>query len=196
MTTITKTSKTIKKMKTIKLLAILFIAGLTFTACSDDDHDHDDHDHEEEVITTATYTLTNGSDVVTLKYQDSDGEGGNPGTYTVSGPLTANSIYTGVIKLENETETPADDVTVEVKNEADEHEFFYTSSISNVTITKTDNDGNGNPLGITTKVITGTAGSGNLTVVLKHEPKKPNDGTVSDAGGSTDLEVSFSITVQ
>lgn len=196
-----KTIKTIKKtsktMKTIKLLAILFISALSFTACSDDhDHDDDDHDHEEELITTVTYTLTNGSDVVTLKFKDLDGDGGNTGTYTISGPLTANSTYTGVIKLENETENPAEDVTLEVKKEADEHEFFYTSSVSGVTVTKTDKDGNNNPLGVETTVTTGAAGSGNLVIILKHEPKKPNDGTSADAGGSTDIEVTFDISVQ
>ena len=182
-------------MKTIKLLAILFIATLTFTACSSDDHD-DDHDHEEELITTITYTLTNGNDVVTLKFTDIDGEGGNPGTYAVSGPLTASTTYTGAIKLENETENPADNITTEVAAEADEHEFFYTTTVAGTTIAKTDMDGNGNPLGITTTVTTGAAGTGTLSVILKHEPTKPNSGTATSAGGSTDVEITFNITVQ
>ena len=61
-------------IKITKLLAILFISVCTFTACSDDDDDHD-HDSEEELITTVNYTLTNGSDVVTLKFSDPDGDG-------------------------------------------------------------------------------------------------------------------------
>lgn len=181
--------KTIKQMKTIKLLAILFISSIAFTSCSDDDHD--DHDHEEELITTVTYTLTKGSDKIILKYVDSDGEGGKAGTYTVSGSLKANSNYSGTIKLENETENPADDVTKEVKEEGDEHEFFYTTNISGLTITKNDKDKDGNLLGIQTTVTTGDAGTGSITIVLKHEPKKPNNGTSSDAGGSSDVEVTF-----
>lgn len=187
--------KNFNSIKTIKLLAILFVATLTFTACSKDD-DHDDHDHEEELITTVTYTLTNGNDVVTLKYTDLDGEGGNPGTYDVSGPLTASTTYTGVIKLENATESPAEDITAEVQAEADEHEFFYSTNVAGTTITKTDKDGNNNPLGIATTVTTGAAGTGTLTVILKHEPTKPNDGTAAGAGGSTDVEVTYNITVQ
>lgn len=184
-------------MKTIKLLAILFVSALTFSACSEDDHDHDDdHDHEEELITTVKYTLTNGTDIVTLTFSDPDGEGGNDGSYNVSGPLTSNTTYTGVIELLNETESPAEDITEEVKEEGDEHEFFYTTDITGLTITKTDVDANNNPLGIETDVMTATAGTGVITVVLKHEPTKPNDGTADGANGSTDVEVTFNVTVQ
>lgn len=182
-------------MKTIKLLAILFISTLTITSCSKDDHDDDHDDHDEELITTVTYTLTNGSNVVTLKFIDLDGEGGADGTYTVSGPLSANTTYTGVIKLENETESPAENITEEVEEEGNEHEFFYSSSISGLTVTKTDKDSNENPIGIETSLTTTGAGSGTLTVILKHEPTKPNNNTVAGAGGSTDAEVTFTINV-
>lgn len=181
-------------IKITKLLAILFISAFTFTACSNNDDNHDDHDHDEELITTVTYTLTNGNDVVTLTYQDLDGEGGNDGTYTVSGPLTANTTYTGEIELLNETESPAENITDEIKIEADEHEFFYTNT-AGLTITKTDTDGT-NPLGVETSVVSGGASTGSLTVVLKHEPTKPNDGTAASAGGSTDVEITFDLTVQ
>lgn len=182
------------KMRTFKLIALLFISSLTITSCKDDHDDHD-HDHEEELITTVTYTLTNGNNTVTLVWEDLDGDTGNDPTIT-NGTLMANTTYTGVIKLENKTESPAENITDEVKAEDDEHEFFYTSSVSGLAITKKDQDGNGNPLGIETSVTTGAAGSGTLTIVLKHEPTKPNNGSAASAGGSTDLEVSFSVQVQ
>jgi hypothetical protein len=182
-------------IKITKLLAILFISVFTFTACSDNDDDDHNHDSEEELITTVNYTLTNGSDVVTLKFSDPDGDGPIEPIYEVSGDLTANSTYTGIIELLNETESPVEDITEEVKEEADEHEFFYTSDVSGLAITKTDVDGNDNPLGIETSVTTGEAGSGTLTIVLKHEPTKPNDGSSSSAGGSTDVEITFDVTI-
>ena len=185
-----------KTLNTIKLLAILFISSLTLSSCSDDHDDDHDNDHDEELITTITYTLTNGNDVVTLNFQDLDGEGGSPGTYTVSGPLTANTTYLGEIKLLNETESPADDITTEVRTEGDEHEFFYTTTVSGLSITKTDIDANGNPLGIETNLTTGAAGNGTLTIVLKHQPTKPNNGNATSAGGSTDVEISFNIVIQ
>ena len=183
--------------KITKLLAILFISAFTFTACSDDEHE-DDHDHgsEEELITTVKYTLTNGNDVVTLTFSDPDGEGGNDGTYTTSGPLTSSTTYTGVVELLNETKSPAEDITEEVKAESDEHEFFYSSNVSGIEISKTDSDSNGNPIGIETSLTTGSDGAGTLTVILKHEPTKPNSGTATNAGGSTDVEVTFNISVQ
>ncbi|WP_299550292.1 type 1 periplasmic binding fold superfamily protein [Seonamhaeicola sp.] len=184
-------------MKTIKLLAVFFISSLTVLSCSSDDDHDDDHDHEEELITTVVYTLTNNADntdVVILTFTDLDGEGGADGVYDVSGPFTANATYTGAMKLWNATETPAEDITIEVKAEDDEHEFFYTNT-AGLTITKTDVDGGGNPVGIDTTVDTGAAGTGTLTVILKHEPTKPNDGTATGAGGSTDIEVTFNVTV-
>ena len=182
-------------IKITKILAILFISACTFTACSDDDDLDLDEGTEEELITTVKYTLTNGNNIVTLTFSDPDGEGGNDGTYSVSGQLDENLTYTGLIELLNETESPAEDITEEVKEEADEHEFFYTSDVSGLTITKTDTDGNGNPLGVETSLTTVGAGSGTLTIVLKHEPTKPNDGSSSSAGGSTDVEITFDVTI-
>ena len=186
--------KTIKKMKTTRLLALLFISVLTFSSCQKDDHDDDDHDHENELITTLIYTLTSATDTVTLTFRDLDGEGGAEGTYEVSGSLTANTPYSGAVTLLNETEDPAENVTEEIEEEAEEHEFFYSSTLLDVA--KTDLDANGNPIGLTTTLIPGAPGSASLTIVLKHEPTKPNDGTVSNAGGSTDIEVTFNVNVQ
>ena len=179
-------------MKTIKLLAVLFISTLVFTNCEDD---HDDHDHgsDEELITTVLYTLTDGNNTIVLEWEDLDGDTGSAPTIT-SGTLTANTSYTGSIQLLNRTESPAEDITVEVRAEGDEHEFFYTNT-AGLTITKTDTDGT-NPVGIETTLSTGAAGSGSLTIVLKHEPTKPNDGTAANEGGSTDVQVTFLISIQ
>jgi hypothetical protein len=183
-------------MKTIKLLAILFISSLAITSCSSDDDGGGEND--EELITTVVYTLTNdanATDIVVLEFTDLDGEGGNDGTYDISGPLTANATYSGRMQLWNATENPPEDINEEIVGEADEHEFFYTNT-AGLTITKTDTDEDGNPLGIDTMVTTGAAGNGNIVVILKHEPSKPNDGTATGAGGSTDVEVSYAVTVQ
>ncbi|WP_338733783.1 type 1 periplasmic binding fold superfamily protein [Mangrovimonas cancribranchiae] len=193
--------KDLKSIKTIKILALLLISSLTIVSCSSDDdgdhHDHDhDHDHEEELITTVNYTLTDGTNTVTLTFQDLDGEGGTDGVTTVSGSLAANTMYSGTIELLNETEDPAEDITVEVEEEGDAHEFFITSTISDIVVTKTDTDENGNPIGIISTLETGAVGTGSLTIVLKHEPTKPNNGTATGAGGSTDVQVTFPIDVE
>lgn len=180
-------------MKTIKLLAVLFISTLVFTSCEDDHDDDHDHGSDEELITTVLYTLTDGNNTIVLEWEDLDGDTGNAPTIS-SGTLTANTSYTGSIQLLNRTESPAEDITLEVRAEGDEHEFFYTNT-AGLTITKTDTDGT-NPVGIETSLSTGAAGSGSLTIVLKHEPTKPNDGTAANAGGSTDVQVTFPISIQ
>ena len=98
----------------------------------------------------------------------------------------------------NETESPAEDMTEEIEEEDDdEHEFFFTSTVSGLTISKTDVlTVMAILLGLETSLTSGAAGSGSITVVLKHEPTKPNDGTSASAGGSTDIEVTFNVTVQ
>jgi hypothetical protein len=190
--------KNLKSIKTIKLLAILFISSIVITSCSSDDDGGGEND--EELITTVALTLTNNADatdVVTMTFTDLDGEGGEDGTYSPAvSTLTANASYSGTIQLWNATENPPEDINEEVQDEADEHEFFYRSTAAGVAITKTDFDADGNPLGIMTTVTTGAAGSGNINVVLRHEPTKPNDGTLAGAGGSTDVDVTYSITVQ
>lgn len=188
--------KTLNITNTIKLVAILFISTFTLSSCSNDHDDEHEYGTEEELITTVTYTLTSGNDGVNLIFTDLTGGSLDDATSEVSGSLSANTTYTGVLKLENATESPAENITLEVKAEGDEHEFFFASSIADLTIEKTDTDVNGNPIGIETSVSTGNAGTGTLTIVLKHEPTKPNDGISANAGGSTDAEVTFDISVQ
>ena len=53
----------------------------------------------------------------------------------------------------------------------------------------------GNPLGVQITLSTGTASEGSLTVTLRHEPVKPNDGLES-AGGETDISTSFDVSIQ
>ncbi|MET1259251.1 type 1 periplasmic binding fold superfamily protein [Flagellimonas sp. DF-77] len=184
-------------MKTIKLLSLFALSGLLFTACSDDD-DTPEEVNEEEVITTMTVTLVpqGGGDTITLQTQDLDGDGPNAPEVTVSGALAGNTTYAGAIVLLNETESPAENITLEVAEEDDEHQFFFetTGSISNVLYG--DADGDGNPLGLAFTMATTTAGSASITITLRHEPKKPNDGTLADAGGETDITETFTLTVQ
>ncbi|WP_075342702.1 type 1 periplasmic binding fold superfamily protein [Tenacibaculum agarivorans] len=183
-------------MKSIKLLALLFISTLVFTGCSDDENPVEEN--EEEVITTMTVTLVpqGGGTTVTLVSRDLDGEGGEDSDIT-GGTLVANKVYDATIKLENETETPAENITDEVAEEDEEHQFFYQAATAlNATFAYTGaNDENGNPVGITFTVTTGDASTGNMTITLRHEPKKPNDGTLADAGGETDISVPFPITI-
>jgi hypothetical protein len=190
-------------MKTIKLLAVLFISTLVLTSCEDDhDHDHDHDDHEHEEINVLRYTLTNttdANDVVIFEFNDPDGEGGQDGTPTTTGTLSANAIYSGELELLYNHDGVLEDVGAEIiAEDAEDHEVFYTSLVNGLSIQTTDVDGNGNPLGFETTVTASAAGTGTLTISIVHEGKKPNTG-IDDAlsgGGTTDIEVFFDITIQ
>ncbi len=184
-------------MKNYALYSFILLTGLLFTACSDDDTPPAQVD-EEEVITTLNVTLTsNTGQTITLNSQDLDGDGPNDPTISVSAPLSVATTYSGVIELFNETVSPAEPVHEEVAEESAEHQFFYTQGGNiNVTTNYGDFDGNGNPLGLSFSLSTTSAGQGTMTFTLRHEPLKPNDGTLSGAGGETDLSVTFPITIE
>lgn len=185
-----------KNLKFIFILNILF-AVLFLNSCKDDDPVDE---NDEEVITTLTYTLTPTSgDVVTLSFLDLDGDGGNAPTIT-GGTLQANMNYTGALDLKNEAETPAESITEEIEEEDLEHQFFFSVNGANLTVEYNDEDASGNPLGLATNLSTGDTSTGTLTVVLRHEPDKSGSGVstgdITNAGGETDIEVTFDITIQ
>lgn len=183
-------------MKKLQFLSITILVALLFTACSNDD-DAPEEVNEEEVITTMTVTLSPsvGTPIV-LQTRDLDGDGPNDPVITVSGNLEAGVAYNGVIVLLNETESPAENITDEVEEEDDEHQFFYTVGGGlDATTVYTNFDGDSNPLGTEFTLTAGAVSSGTLTFTLRHEPKKPNTG-LSDAGGETDITATFDVEIE
>jgi hypothetical protein len=152
--------------------------------------------NEEEVITTMNVVLTpsGGGDVITLKFQDLDGDGSAVPVKTVSGPLRANKTYMTVITLQDESGSGVEDITKEVKAESEAHLFCFVVTGSNLAITPTDTDSNNLPIGLSSSWVTSIAGSASVTISLRHQP-----GTKTGAcpgTGETDVEVNFSISVQ
>ena len=185
-------------MKNLKFITIAIFATVIFVSCSNDDDNTPAPVNEEEVITTLTVTLTpNGvGTAITLQTRDLDGDGPNAPVITVSGNLTTGVTYNGTLVLLNETENPAENITEEVMEEAEEHQFFYTiGGGADLTTNYSDFDADGNPLGTQFTLIAGSISSGTLTFTLRHEPTKPNTG-LSDAGGETDIAATFDVTIQ
>lgn len=184
--------------KKFLFIAFLFSTSLFFIACDPDDPEPI---VEPEVITTLNYTLTpmGGGTTVTLSFQDLDGDGGTAPTIT-EGILATNETYTGSLELLNESESPSENITEEIEAEDDEHQFFFATTVSNLSVGYTDQDDNGNPIGLTTTMTTGDAATGTITIILRHQPDKSasgvSSGDISNAGGETDIEVTFPISVQ
>lgn len=182
------------KIETFKfaLIRVLLLGVLAFSGCEDDDDASPDN--EQELITTVelTFTPAAGSAVV-AKAVDRDGDGGNaPVIDNVS--LAANTNYTLSIRFLDESKTPAEDITAEVKEESAEHLVCLVVTGAMPSPTITDKDSNNRNLGLTSTLRTSAAGAGSLRVTLKHEPNK----TAADpcATGETDAEVQFAVTVR
>lgn len=184
-------------MKHLKLTSFALLV-FTLFSCSNDDNPAPVN--EEEVITTIKVTLVNGGNTITLQSQDLDGDGPNAPIVTVSGDLAASTTYLGSVKFLNELENPAEDITAEVEEEGVDHQLFFDLTNSLGTITYDDVDDNGNPIGLEFTLVTGSAGSGTLTITLRHKPNKEasgvSDGDITNAGGSTDAQVTFNVTIQ
>ncbi|MCC6243212.1 MAG: type 1 periplasmic binding fold superfamily protein [Gemmatimonadaceae bacterium] len=156
---------------------------------------------ESEVISRVTITLTPaaGGSALTAYIDDADGNGPTaPSAQAGTLTLTRGVTYTGSIKFENRLVNPAEDITTEVRSEANEHRVFYTVSSTGVTITTTDVDGQNRPLGTAfTKAIgaAATTGAGTVGVVLCHYDNVAKVATATSCAGETDINVSFNYTI-
>ncbi len=103
------------------------------------------------------------------------------------------------MEILNETEDPAENITLEILEEDEAHQFFYSFTNSLATTTYKDQDANGNPVGVVFDLVTGTAATGNFNITLKHEPNKEaanvSSGDITNASGETDVQVTFNLTV-
>lgn len=189
-------------MKTITTYAILIITLFTLflAGCKKDDDTPSPVDptlppNEEELITTLILSFVDTAGVqpsVQYAFRDPDGDGGNLPTEFDTIRLAANTYYSATVQLLNESVSPAEDITLEVQEEDDEHLFCYVPSNTNVSIDRTDSDGTFE-VGITSSWNTGAVSNGTTTVTLKHQPGT-KDGTC--APGETDVEITFVTEIQ
>tara|TARA_B100001093_G_scaffold115847_1_gene108185 strand:+ start:741 stop:3116 length:2376 start_codon:yes stop_codon:yes gene_type:complete len=158
--------------------------------------------NEQEIITTAEVTLTgtNATDFV-LSWEDIDGDG--PNVPVVVGANIPAGTYAGDIQFYNKTLDPSDDgyiVTTEILEEDLDHQFFYFALNGlDAIFTYNDSDSNGNPVGQQFN-LTANSGTGEFRLVMINEPDKTgngvSDGDITNAGGETDVDIFFPITVE
>ena len=184
-------------MKTNKLLIWMLMAGLStaFMQCKDSG-DAVTPDDENELITTVRLNFKEAgtSTVTTFSYQDADGDGGNAPTKFDTIRLKPNTEYTLDIEFLDESKTPVDNITEEIKNLSYEHLVVYTPNpASLLTYTYGDKDKNNFPIGLTGTAKTSAAGDGSLKVQLRHQPNSKN-GTITP--GSDDVNLDFKLEVK
>ena len=203
-------------MTTLKnlILTTTLTIPLALTGCPSEPDDHGHSHNEGEFITTVELTFSGASDVVAT-WVDLEADA-DPVVDDIT--LTAGS-YDLDIRFLNEAEEPVEDVTVEVAEEGTEHQVFLlgpevdgpaSSAVNTAVLTHAyvDTDGNGDPLGLS-NTIEAAAGSTDLQVVLRHLPEEDGAavktstlaadvlaGGIGALPGDTDVDVTFSVTVE
>ncbi|MFN3999822.1 hypothetical protein [Algoriphagus sp.] len=190
-----------------KLPVYLFVAlAMGFASCESNDPEEE---NDGEVITDVTLKfqelnasgVTVGS-VISFKASDPQGieVGSSPTIQTVT--LTKGKTYRMSIELFNSIEN--EDITKEILEEADEHQFFFLGTVVTGNILAiTYDDPSGERIGLRTKVVVSSSpGTNNaqLRVILRHDLDKsfpgatnPNFANFVQAGGETDLDITFPV---
>lgn len=176
---------------------------------------HDHGDEEEINKIELTFTPTAGGSAVTFAWFDTDGEGvGSPSIDDIV--LSADTEYDMTITLTNTLGMEDENITTEVAEEDDEHQFFFefpndlfTNPAGDGNIDQFDDplnyndedseaqDGSGNPVGLSTKWTTGSAAnpSDKFRLMLRHLADDKTANSTADDGGE-DLDIEFSIEIQ
>lgn len=171
------------------------VAAVSFAGCKKDQALPDVE--EEELITTLRLKFVNkaiATDVRTFSYKDLDGDGGNAAVIDEI-RLAANSSYTMTVDaVLNESASPAEDIKAEILEEADEHLFVYKPTAGlNLAIAITDKDAKNLPIGLTGNATTGSASTGKVQVLLRHQPGTKNG---TETPGGSDIDATFNVVVQ
>ena len=187
-----------KNKSILYILSLTVVAASLFTSCKKDDDDpkNPGDPNETELITTVRINFTDSAGLApnaTVVFRDLDGDGGNAPSRFDTIRLQPSTTYFTEILLLDESKLPADTISIEVADEANDHLFFFLHTGVNIVTTYLDQDSNGLPLGLSTRWVTGAAGSGTSRVTLKHQPGV-KDG--SQAPGETDIELTFRSEVQ
>jgi hypothetical protein len=174
-------------------LLVLVVAVPLFSACEDKADDPSPSNPRQ--YTTLTYTLTpsGGGTPIKAEYRDKDGSGsGNASIGTLD--LAPNTTYNASLTLFDETQTIAENISATIFNNSENYLFFFEPTPANLlTITRTDKDKNNREVGLTTRVVTTSTGTGSLTITLRRQAGT-KDGTF--APGTTETVVTFPTTVR
>ncbi len=164
-------------------------------------------ENEEEIITDVIlkWIPNTSGDTVVARAQDPDGEGPQNLQILDDINLLESTDYTLHIEVRNEIE--GEDITEEIREEDDEHMFFFAftdgifsdpngdGNIDNRddAVRYNDVDENDLPVGLSTSWTTAAAmAGGDFRLVLKHQPDLKSATSTSEDGG-TDIDLIWKI---
>jgi len=179
-----------KNLKHNILTLVLFFTTALFFSC---EKETPEIVEEQELITTVSLKFQSEEEPTqTLRWQldQENVERAN---------LKVNTPYTVTVTFLDESDPGAiEDITQEIKEEADVHQVFYEFSGLNITFSSGSGDikdAQGNPLYLETIWTPTTSGAGSVRVYLIHEPTSKTSTTRSGFGGETDVAVDFPISI-
>lgn len=178
-----------KNIQNLFKIKIMVLAISLVYSCSKDDPDAV---NQQEYISN-----------VVLKVQSSDGSSqtvdwdiSEQNTQSIN--LKANSDYKVEVSfLNNSDPSDIDDVTLEVIEEADEHQVFYEFASVSVNVTSANDDTKVGSRGVLIKSVwnASASGSGTARVYLIHQPTNFNATTREGMGGFNDVSIDIPITI-
>lgn len=204
--------------KSIKVISSVLLLSLTGCADVEKEDDHH-HDHNHGLPTTAILTFT-GADGAESSFTWVRIDEHDEATADTVVLAVEDGPYTLSVEVWNEAEDPAEDITPEILQYDDEHQFFFTGDAvvgpatgdnadALIEHAYADTDGNGLPVGLDNTVDAIAAGEGSLDVMLRHLPPENGQavkveglaGTVAEEGfsgigGDIDIDVTFTVLVE
>lgn len=188
----------------LKNLLLLIALGGSLAACKKDEETPPSNNppvNEEELITTLLLTFTDQeipANVYELRFTDVDGDGGI--APVIQGDtLPANRAFNLTVRVLDESAAPPEEITEEIEAEDEDHQFFFQPTGTTLLVSYADSDANSLPVGLVNTASTAAPGLGTLTVTLRHLPNKTaagvSTGDITNAGGETDIEVTFPVIV-
>lgn len=192
------------KSKKSFLYAFAFLA-FGFTACESDDPEPE---NDGEVITDVTLNFQElnsaGAPIgAIISFKASDPQGIEVGSTPTIDNVTLTKGKTYQMKIEVRNAIENEDITEEILEEADEHQFYFlgTAFVGSPALTYTYADPSGDLLGVVGRVVVSQSpgfNNANMRIVLRHDLDKnfpgasnPNFENFTQAGGETDLDITF-----
>lgn len=177
--------------------SIVIVIGLG--SCEDSERPTPEEEVQE--ISTLRYTLIDpgANQTKVFYYQDLDGSSGANPTITTD-TLDANALYFGSLELLNENANPTENISEAIEKSKTDYQFFFIINDANAALQYADGDANNNPVGLFTALKTNSSSSGTFVINLQYKPNKlatgVSDGNLLNAGGRTNIQVTFPIVIK
>ncbi len=191
---------------------ILLVSGLFIFSACEKEVEAPDEENEVEEFTNIEFIFTNvddPNDETRGIWEDEDGFGPIEPVILQHPTFRPNTTYRLTFIMENRLVTPIEDLTDEILDEDDEHQFFFEFSealfsnpegTGNIQdrdglINYLDFDDNGIPLGLLTEWTTADPQTGAIfRAVLGHQPGVKSETSTWDSG-DIDWDITFTIDV-